>query len=109
MLFLSFDLVKSLVYMYSVYMVYVCNCKLNPAVNMVSMFLNCLHVASVLSQKNIYRSLIILVKLRVFFLLKNFASFKGVIYRKMKMKHLLAERPSFLKNHVIAHCLCEVS
>lgn len=50
MLFLSFDLVKSLVYMYSVY---VCNSKLNPAVNMQtwSMFLNCLHVASVLSQK----------------------------------------------------------
>lgn len=33
MLFLSFDLVKSLVYMYSVY---VCNSKLNPAVNMVN-------------------------------------------------------------------------
>lgn len=33
MLCLSFDLVKSLVYMYSVY---VCNCKLNPAVNMVN-------------------------------------------------------------------------
>lgn len=31
MLFLSFDLVKSLVYMYSVYV-----CKLNPTVNMVN-------------------------------------------------------------------------
>lgn len=36
MLCLSFDLVKSLVYMYSVNMVYVCNYKLNPAVNMVN-------------------------------------------------------------------------
>lgn len=35
MLFLLFDLVKFLVYMYSVY---VCNCKLNLVVNMVNVF-----------------------------------------------------------------------
>lgn len=44
------------------------------------MFLNCLHVASVLSQKNIYSSLLILVKLHVCFLLKNFVSFKKVSF-----------------------------
>lgn len=44
------------------------------------MFLNCLHVASVLSQKNIYSSLLILVKLHVCFLLNNFASSKKVLF-----------------------------
>lgn len=46
------------------------------------MFLNCLHVASVLSQKNIYSSLLILVKLHVCFLLNNFASSKKCYLQK---------------------------
>lgn len=106
MLILSFDLVKSLVYMYSVY---VCNSKLNPAVNMVNVPQLPACCFSLVTKKYIQILDNPCKTSCVFFLLKNFASSKGVIYRKMKMKHLLAERPSFLKNHVIAHCLCEVS
>lgn len=76
MLFLSFDLVKSLVYMYSVY---VCNCKLNPAVNMVNVPQLPACCFSLVT-KNIYSSLLILVKLHVCFLLKNFVSFKKVSF-----------------------------
>lgn len=40
------------------------------------MFFKCLHVASVLSQTNIYSSLIIIVKLYVFILLKSLQALK---------------------------------